>query len=120
MNAILPRKQVHVTSFSQCAVTLQPNKDPKIVLWLCFIDDIMGIYDGSPDELQNFVDDLNTVIPTIKFSLECSPLEINILDTKMENCGLTSTANLRTATVIYTMIWHILYTVRGVYPIVNY
>ena len=36
------------------------DKDPKIKFWFRFIDDIIGFYDGTKEQLREFVDGLNT------------------------------------------------------------
>ncbi len=59
------------------------GKDDHIVLWLRFLDDIMGIYKGTPEQLEEFVQNLNEVHPTIKFTLEHSDTCVNFLDTKV-------------------------------------
>ena len=57
------------------------GKDENVILWLRFLDDIMGLYTGPPDELMRFVENLNEVHPTIKFTLEHSEESVNFLDT---------------------------------------
>ena len=57
------------------------EKDPKLKFWYRFIDDIIGLYQGTEDELQEFVHNLNSVHPTIKFTLEHSREKVVFLDT---------------------------------------
>ena len=63
------------------------GQDEKIVLWLRFLDDIMGIYKGTPEELKDFVKNLNEAHPTIKFTLEFSEEKVNFLDTTVHLDG---------------------------------
>ena len=53
---------------------LQPN------YYRRFIDDIFLIWDHSPQELNDFIDHLNTVHSTIKFTKSISDDEITYLD----------------------------------------
>jgi hypothetical protein len=50
-------------------------------LWLRYIDDIFLIWEHSREELDKFLDHLNTCHPTIKFTHEISPTSVNFLDT---------------------------------------
>ena len=54
------------------------HKQPR--LWLRFIDDIFFIWEHGELELQNFLDYLNGVHPTIKFTSEHSSEKVNFLD----------------------------------------
>ncbi len=57
------------------------------LLWLLFIDNIFMIWTHNPDELKKFIDHLNQVHPTLKFTFESSPTQVSFLDTwvKMED-----------------------------------
>ena len=57
------------------------GKDAKVKFWFRFIDDIIGLYEGSETELKEFVDGLNKVHPTIKFTLEYLTEQLIFLDT---------------------------------------
>ena len=48
--------------------------------WVRFIDDIFFIWDHGWEELDNFIQYLNTVHKTIKFTSECSTTKVNFLD----------------------------------------
>ena len=50
------------------------------ILWKRYIDDILCIWPGTQDSLKKFVEYLNRHNPTIKFTYECSPTEIQFLD----------------------------------------
>ena len=52
---------------------------PKV--WLRYIDDIFLIWEHGQEELQNFVEHLNSCHPTIKFTVEQSTEKVNFLDT---------------------------------------
>ena len=58
--------------------TYQSNSKPGI--WFRFIDDIWGIFSGNSKNFQKFMEYLNDVHETIKFTEEFSPIEINFLD----------------------------------------
>ena len=58
--------------------TYKDNSKPRI--WFRFIDDIWGIFSGNSKKFQKFVEYLNSVHETIKFTEEFSSIEINFLD----------------------------------------
>ena len=49
-------------------------------LWMKFIDDIFMIWAHGMDSLLEFIEYLNTVHPTIKFTSTISPTEVPFLD----------------------------------------
>ena len=65
-------EQIHVYTYH-----LQPT------LWKRFIDHIFLIWPHGMDSLLEFIQHLNTVHPTIKFTSTISPLEIAFLDLKI-------------------------------------
>ena len=56
----------------------------KPLLWLRFIDDIFMIWTHGEDALTEFIEYLNGIHPTIKFTHEVSPTSINFLDTTVK------------------------------------
>ena len=50
------------------------------LLWKRYIDDILCIWPGSPESLETFVDQINSMHPTIKFTYECSRESVDFLD----------------------------------------
>ena len=52
----------------------------KIITWLRYRDDILMFFDGTTSELNNFVDQINTLHPTLKFTAEASFTEVSYLD----------------------------------------
>ena len=63
-------------------------------LWLRFLDDIFLIWLHDDNSLQNFLEYINTVHPTIKFTYTVSEISTNFLDTtiyKRPNGQLAST-----------------------------
>ena len=52
-------------------------------LWKRFIDDIFMIWPHGMDSLLKFIDNLNTVHPTIKFTSDISDTEMSFLDLKI-------------------------------------
>jgi hypothetical protein len=50
------------------------------LVWLRYIDDVFLIWVHSLEELNEFVDHLNSRLPTIKFSKEISDKEVSFLD----------------------------------------
>ena len=49
--------------------------------YLCFIDDVFLIWNGTKTEFYNFLKKINECHPSIKFEHEMSKTEINFLDT---------------------------------------
>ena len=54
--------------------------DNKPYLWWRYIDDIFFIWEHGEEKLRNFVETLNEIHPTIKFTAEWSQKSINFLD----------------------------------------
>ena len=54
-----------------------------IIDWVCFIDDIFLIWNGHNDSLAEFIEYLNGMVPSIKFTHEVSHYSVNFLDTKV-------------------------------------
>ena len=50
-------------------------------VWVRFIDDIFMVWEHGPGELQKFLDHLNRVHNTIKFTSHSSQEKVNVLDT---------------------------------------
>ena len=61
--------------------------------WLRYIDDIFMIWTESPENLKIFIDYLNNIHPTIKFTSSHSPTSVPFLDV---NVSLTSDGNINT------------------------
>ena len=61
--------------------------------WLRYIDDIFMIWTESPENLKSFIDYLNNIHPTIKFTSSHSPTSVPFLDV---NVSLTSDGNINT------------------------
>ena len=61
------------------------NSKPRI--WFRFIDDIWGIFSENRNTFQTFVEYLNSVHESIKFTEEFSSLEINFLDVTTYRSG---------------------------------
>ena len=53
------------------------------LIYLKFIDDVFFIWTGSKTDLQNFLNELNTKYPLIKFEYEISKEKISFLDTEI-------------------------------------
>ena len=60
------------------------NYPLKPILWKRFIDDIFMVWTHGEEQLNKFVQYLNNIHPTIKFTHECSKEEINFLDTTVK------------------------------------
>ena len=54
--------------------------DNKPYLWWRYIDDIFSIWEHGEKKSRNFVETLNGIHPTIKFTTEWSQKSINFLD----------------------------------------
>ena len=48
--------------------TIPDNLRPKV--WLRYVDDVFVIYPHNEDALQEFLNRLNSLAPTIKFTIE--------------------------------------------------
>ena len=62
---------------------IYPHIANKNILYLRYIDDIFLIWTGSEHELNDFIEMINNVHPSIKFDTEYSYKEIHFLDTKV-------------------------------------
>ena len=60
------------------------NWSLKPLVWLRFIDDIFMIWTHGEDSLSNFIEYLNGIHPTIKFTHKVSTSSINFLDTTIK------------------------------------
>ena len=58
-----------------------------LVMWVSFIDDIFLIWKGDRDSLIDFLDYLNNIVPSIKFTHEISTDSGNFLDTTVLKDG---------------------------------
>jgi hypothetical protein len=54
-----------------------------IILYRRYVDDIFGIWTGTPDDLHTFFNAANTMIPGIRFTLDASTHSIEFLDLKI-------------------------------------
>ncbi len=57
-------------------------KEP--LVWYHFIDDIFMVWTHGRPELLKFLEHLNMVHPTFKFTCESSPTQVNFLDTSIK------------------------------------
>lgn len=53
---------------------------PHVVEWIRYVDDILCVWNGSEDQLRKFLDSLNSLEPTISFTLEIGGRSLNFLD----------------------------------------
>ncbi len=60
--------------------TLQAEGQKNILIWKRFIDDIFIVWTGTKEEFLTFMNRINTVHSTIKFTYEISETEITFLD----------------------------------------
>ena len=63
-----------------------------------FIDDIFILWNGTPEQLREFIEQINTLHPTIKFEANYSFNSINFLDThiyKNKNGKLCTTLHVK-------------------------
>ena len=64
------------TEFLHSTLTPQPH----ILSWHRYVDDILGVWDGPPSALTNLLNYLNSLHPSINFTLEVGGSSINYLD----------------------------------------
>jgi hypothetical protein len=74
-------KLANITLFKHLEKTLQRFTGNTPYLQLRLIDDIFGLYNGTEDELQAWVNFLNNSHPSIKFTVEISTTQLPFLDT---------------------------------------
>ena len=60
----------------------------KPFLWLRYLDEIFGIRTKGSQELKEFFNCINSLHPTIKFTMEYSITEINFLGIPVTNVGI--------------------------------
>ena len=60
---------------------IYPRINDKCPLYLRYIDDIFIIWQGTIDELQKFIKEINSIHKTIKFDVTFSKKQVNFLDT---------------------------------------
>ena len=65
---------------AQLEEKLLENYSTKPILWKRYIDDVLCLWPGSPNDLKIFIDYLNRAHPTIKFTYECSNASVDFLD----------------------------------------
>ena len=63
------------------------NYKTQPLMWLRYIDDVFLIWVHTIEELNEFVEHLNSRLPTIRFTLEHSETEIPFLDTLVRKLG---------------------------------
>ena len=64
----------------------------KPYVWWRFLDDIFMIWTGNTDEPKDFIDYLNNLHPTIKFTSDLSKTSVSFLDTtvSINNCKVST------------------------------
>ena len=77
-------------------IHILPRIREHISLYVRFIDDLLLIWKGSEEELLKFLNEINTVHPTIKFDFKYSRESIDFLDTTIRNTGNKLTTTLYT------------------------
>ena len=80
---------IYMNHFEDIFVYPYPHKP---TVWYRYIDDIFMIWDHGPDELNKFIEHLNTSSENIKFTSEISKTELNFLGVRVrvENNHLTT------------------------------
>ncbi len=68
------------TFMAELEKNLLQNYTMKPILWKRYIDDILCIWPGPPSEVQTFMNYLNSIHDTIKFTYECSKTTVDFLD----------------------------------------
>ena len=73
---------------------IYPRINGKCPLYLRYIDDIFLLWQGSLQQLKDFIKEINNIHPTIKFEVKFSTKKINFLDTTVT---ITSDWQLKTS-----------------------
>ena len=79
--------------------TLIAQDPTHIKMWKRYIDDIFIIWTGTEDQLQTFLQNINKIHPTIKFTYESDSQELTFLDMtvyKGPNFKTTNTLDIKT------------------------
>ena len=63
----------------------------KSYLWLRYIDDIFFLWEHGEENLKTFIDNINKMHPTIKFTADWSKTSINFLDVTSITKGVIET-----------------------------
>lgn len=58
--------------------TVTPH--PHLLAWYRYVDDVFCAWTGPPDELKSFLSHLNSIHPSIQFTLEIGGASLNYLD----------------------------------------
>jgi hypothetical protein len=58
---------IYMEYLEKLALTLAQHKPS---LWLCYVDDTFVVWPHGPEQLQNFLSHLNSLRPTIQFTME--------------------------------------------------
>ena len=53
----------------------------RLCIWWRYIDDMFAVWNNGEEQLQQFLQEINTFHPTIKFTAECSREKVSFLDT---------------------------------------
>ena len=65
----------------------QYNRD--IIYWYRYVDDVLCMWNGGVDKLNKFPAYLNSLYPSIRFTLEIGGTSINFLDMNMDTVSYT-------------------------------
>ena len=66
------------------------------IVWKRYIDDIFCIWTGSRSQLDGFLDRLNKVHPSIKFTWSISDTQVQFLDLNIQRFSQTNLLDLKT------------------------
>ena len=88
----------------------------KPYLWWRYIDDIFFLWEHGEEKLKSFIDNINKMHPTIKFTADWSKTSINFLDVTVSIAeGIIKTRNLRTVASIFCHLPVILFIAKRAY-----
>ena len=75
-------------------LNILPRIRNHVLLYVRYIDDLFFVWKGSEENLLKFLEEINTLHPTIKFDFEYSRKKVNFLDTTISISGNRLTTTL--------------------------
>ena len=92
----------------------------KPYLWWRYIDDIFFLWEHGEEKLKSFIDNINKMHRTIKFTADWSKTSRNVLDVTVSIPKGIIETDLRTVTNIFCRLPAILFIVKRVFHIARH
>lgn len=72
--------EVFMEKLEEDIFNLNPELTDNITYWYRYVDDVICLWNGNTDKLTTFLNTINSLYPTIKFTIEFGGKMINFLD----------------------------------------